>query len=76
MAYVVRRSFYLALDQLEDPKSVEAVNQEVARAGGDDWSEVEVIGYPYYIHWIKDTFEQFLTTNLQVRLNACQAVRP
>jgi hypothetical protein len=66
MAYIVRRSFYLALDQLKDPRSVEGANQEAARADSNEWNEVEVIGYPYFIHWVKDTFEQFLTANLQV----------
>ena len=66
MAYIVRRSFYLALDQLKNPRSVEGANQEAARADSNEWNEVEVIGYPYFIHWVKDTFEQFLTANLQV----------
>ncbi|ELR19114.1 dynamin gtpase [Acanthamoeba castellanii str. Neff] len=71
MAYIVRRSFYLALDQLKNPRSVEGANQEAARADSNEWSEVEVIGYPYFIHWVKDTFEQFLTANLQKCKEKC-----
>jgi hypothetical protein len=71
MAFTIRRTFYLAIEQLGHPACVEGAdfNQaaaQAAKAEGNEWNEVEIIGYPYYVHWIQNIFEQFLTANLQV----------
>lgn len=71
MAFIIRRSFYIAVDQLNNPSSVEGAefnraHADAAQAAGLEWKEVESIGYPFFAQWIEDLFEQFLTINLQV----------
>jgi len=63
MAYIIQRSFSLAVGGLTSTNFNEGLGQ---------WTEVTTIGFPYFTAWVKDNFDYLLLINLQKCKEKCK----